>query len=219
MSWTRLDDLWTERADIGELTHATRWHLLAMIQRCSRSDLRNGILRTVDARRCSDHPDPAAALAELMAAGLIERTSDTAVRVVGIDAYLPSDATRQRTENNRLYQQRSRAHRAGNHRLCLPDKCPDAVVSAPVSADVSMQVSDDVGTGRDGTPSLPSLDGRDKGRAQSDEQSSAPAAASRPPLPPSPDETEEPLWSADAGWSHEPVVPSAEGVQPWPTTS
>lgn len=167
MSWTRLDDLWTERAD---LSHATRWHLLSMIQRCSRSDLRDGVMRIVDAHRCSDHPDPTAALTELGRAGLIEKTGDTTLRVIGIDAYLPSEATRQRTANNRMYQQRSRErkqlHARGDHSLCPADRCGNRTQKAPVSADVSTQVSADVGTGRDWTASVPSRDGTDIGRAR-----------------------------------------------------
>ena len=90
VTWTKLDDLWCERRELAAINFADRWHYLAMIQFCSRADLRDGVMRGVDARRCSDHPDPNRALAELGKVGLIvaDVASDT-YSLIEVDAHLP----------------------------------------------------------------------------------------------------------------------------------
>ena len=150
MTWTRLDDLWCERRELAAINFADRWHYLAMIQFCSRADLRDGVMRGVDARRCSDHPDPNRALAELGKVGLIvaDVSADT-YALVEIDGHLPSDATRKRTSDNRIRQQRKRKHDAGDHSQCLERYCDQA--PRDVTRDGNADVTRDVGTGRDGT--------------------------------------------------------------------
>ncbi|WIA98037.1 hypothetical protein [Curtobacterium sp. MCBA15_004] len=145
MSWTKLGDEWCQMTALEDLSHADRWHYLCLIQFCSRTDKRDGIMRGVDARRQSDHADPASALANLAAADLLAIEPGDRYRLVRIesDDHLPSDATRKRTEGNKLRQQRKRAHDKGDHSLCRED--------SPCHASVTR----DVGTGRDGT-------GRDK---------------------------------------------------------
>lgn len=145
MSWTKLGDEWCQMTALEELSHADRWHYLCLIQFCSRTDKRDGIMRGVDARRQSDHQDPASALSHLADAGLLAIEPGDRYRIVRIevDEHLPSDATRKRTEGNKLRQQRKRAHDKGDHSLCRDD--------SPCHASVTR----DVGTGRDGT-------GRDK---------------------------------------------------------
>lgn len=181
MSWTRLDDSWTERPELERIQHDDRWHYLCMIQRCSRTGNREGFLTHAAAQRCSDHPEPRRALAGLQAVGLIKQT-DGGWLLLEISEHVPSDATLKRTESLRLYQKRSRAHRSGDHALCLPKNCQHAVIrddvsddsmltgddrgvsSDDVSDDVMMKarrnddVSDDVGTGRDGLRPPLSLD-------------------------------------------------------------
>lgn len=44
-----------------ELSPAARWDYLALIQRCSRLHIRDGVMRRVDARRASDVDNPEAA--------------------------------------------------------------------------------------------------------------------------------------------------------------
>ncbi|TDP54740.1 hypothetical protein DEU33_1279 [Kocuria sp. AG109] len=167
MTWTRLDDSWTERRDLADLPHADRWHYLGMIQFCSRTDNRRGILRAVDANRASDHPDPARAVANLVAAGLLEKLPDGRVQIREIAEHLPTEAVIRRAEQNKIRQRRKRAHAAGDHSLCLPENCEDAASAseglsrtvapesrgchAPVTRDVTQFVGGDVGTGRDGT--------------------------------------------------------------------
>lgn len=141
MSWTKLGDEWCQMTALEDLSHADRWHYLCMIQFCSRTDKRDGIMRGVDARRQSDHPDPASALAHLADVGLIAIEPGDKYRVVRIetDDHLPSDATRRRTEGNKMRQQRKRAHDKGDHSMCREE--------SPCHASVTR----DVGTGRDGT--------------------------------------------------------------------
>lgn len=141
MSWTKLGDEWCQMTALEEISHADRWHYLCMIQFCSRTDKRDGVMRGVDARRQSDHPDPATALAHLTEAGLLAIESGDRYRIIRIetDDHLPSDSTRRRTEGNKLRQQRKRAHDKGDHSLCREE----SPCHAPVTRDI--------GTGRDGT--------------------------------------------------------------------
>lgn len=155
MSWTRLDDLWTEHMETRELSLSARWHYLCLVQRCSRLDLRDGAMRRKDARRVSDVDDPEAALAELLAAGLL--TADGGdVTVVDILDHLPTEAALARKEANRERQQRhwarERAHAAEDHSLCVTGgKCE--AVNGPawdITRDVAPTVTRDIGTGQDG---------------------------------------------------------------------
>lgn len=150
MSWTKLDDLWCDRQDLAKMNFADRWHYLCMIQFCSRADIRDGVMRGVDARRCSDHPDPNRALALLVNSNVISRddSADT-YTLLEIDAYLPSEATRRKTEDAKIRQRRKRAHDAGDHSTCLPRHCDHA--PRDVTRDSHADVTRDVGTGRDRT--------------------------------------------------------------------
>lgn len=151
MSWTKLDDLWTERVEALGLTLAARWHYLALIQRCSRLGVRDGTIRRVDARRASDVEDPGEALAELTRAGLLRNDGST-VTVVNIAEHIPSEAQLAKTAADRERQQRHRAHKKGDHSLCDPRNCDVLRGGAPsVTRDVTPPVTRDVGTGRDGT--------------------------------------------------------------------
>ena len=147
MTWTRLSDDFTERADLADLSHADRWHYLALIQLCSRSGRLNGHLRRVDALRCSDHPEPAAALDRLAAAGLIEPRGTTVV-VVQIGDHIPPPSA---VAKSTLRVQRHRLHAIGDHSLCLRSHCPDA----PETRSETRSETEPLGTGQDRT-------GRDK---------------------------------------------------------
>jgi len=141
MSWTKLGDEWCQMTALEELSHEDRWHYLCMIQFCSRTDKRDGVMRGVDARRQSDHSDPASALAHLTDVGLLAIEPGDKYRIARIDEddHLPSESVRRRTEGNKKRQQRKRAHDKGDHSLCRED------------ADCHASVTRDVGTGRDGT--------------------------------------------------------------------
>lgn len=154
MTWTRLDDTWVDKPQLEDLDYADRWHYLAMIQFCCRNDRTNGVIRNVDARRCSDHPNPAVALANIAAAGLIDIVGK-AYRLVEIDAHVAPPWVAKKQERDKLAQRRSRAHKAGDHGLCIFGSCPDAPRPDDNSDDGHDDCHDDSrdGTGRVGTGS------------------------------------------------------------------
>jgi len=156
MTWTRLADTWTETPALEELSFEDRWHYLAMIQRCSRAESYDGVIRAVDARRCSDHPEPSTAIANLVGAGLLVIMPGGKYRVVHIDDHVPPPSVRMKTENDRIRQRRKRAHDGGDHALCKEDA--DCRVTPPVTRDVTRDKGRDPRTGQDGT-------GRDVGVA------------------------------------------------------
>lgn len=148
MTWTRLDDSWTDKPQLEKLDYAARWHYLAMIQFCSRNDRLDGQLRTSDARRASDHPDAPRALAEIAEVGLIEPTS-TGYRILAIDEHVPPPWVAQKQERDRNRKRRERAHKSGDHSLCDDGNC--AVVATNVTTTVTPKVPPSPGTVRAGT--------------------------------------------------------------------
>lgn len=162
MSWTRLDDAWTEMTELAELEHGVRWHYLAMIQFCSRTDKVDGVMRVLDAYRCSDYLDPEGAIKALEKAGLVKSIPSSnpmkaTVKVIRIDDHIPPPSVRNKREADKLRKRRQRAHDAGDHSLCIADKCPH------VTPNVTRDVTRDPGTGQDRT-------GRDNEDAVSDEK-------------------------------------------------
>lgn len=174
MTWTRLDDGWTDRPILEQLPYDVRWHYLTLVQFCSRTSRYDGLVRAADARRCSDVPEPEQALKWLNDVGLLAYDGGQ-YRVVNIEEHIPPPSMRdeRRKERQRDDKRRSRLHRAGNHTECIPGHCPHvstdvrltstgpATESAPEpesdrlshahSAPVTTEVSTDTGTGRDGT--------------------------------------------------------------------
>ena len=55
MTWTRLDDTWTDQPVMGDLAFDVRWHYLAMIQFCSRTQRYDGMLKMPAARAILSH--------------------------------------------------------------------------------------------------------------------------------------------------------------------
>lgn len=152
MSWTRLDDTWTDSTVLADLDFADRWHYLAMIQFCSRTGKVDGQLRVIDARRCSDHPEPDQAVRNLADAELVTIGPHT-VTVNHIADHVPPPSVRENAERSKIRMQRMRKHRAGDHSECLPDKCEQAL-----QGDRLNDVTRNTGTGRDGTGQDRSLD-------------------------------------------------------------
>lgn len=147
MTWTRLDDRWTDSPALEEVSFEDRWHYLAMIQRCTRTETYDGTLRAVDARRCSDHPDPAGAIARLTEAGLVEVVQGGKYRVLAIDDHTPPPWVRKKTERDRDDKRRKRAHDVGDHSLCKSDA--PCVVTTGVSTVGSDSRTGQVRSGRD----------------------------------------------------------------------
>lgn len=153
MTWTRLDDLWTDNVILADLDYADRWHYLAMIQFCSRTGSYTGELRAADARRCSDHPDPTGALYRLTATGLISK-SETGYKVNQIDDHIPPPSVRQESERAKIRKRRSRMHKEGDHSICLPEHCTAAPTppdgpKGRGTGDVTRDITGDTRTGQD----------------------------------------------------------------------
>lgn len=149
MSWTRYDDLFTERPEFDGLSYEARWHYIALVQMCSRARRWDGELPLVRARRASDVPDPDRCHDELEVAGLVTRNESRgyAVTIVNADEYLPPKSIRENAERSKLRMRRKRAHDRGDHGLCLPENC----ASAPAENGDTPNVTSNPGTGRDGT--------------------------------------------------------------------
>lgn len=132
MTWTRLDDSWTDSPRLADLPIAARWHYLCMIQFCSRADLHTGTMRKVDALRCSDVDDPKTAVNALSAAGLVEQDEDPRkVRVVHIADHVPPTSVREKAERDRERKERSRRHAAGDHSTCYRTRCDHGTLDEP----------------------------------------------------------------------------------------
>ena len=114
MSWTRLSDDWCDSIEAADppLSLAARWHLLQMVQRCSRTQTWDGTIRLGVALRVSDIDDPLAAFTELCDTGHVEVLDDTTVRVIEF-AERHHPPTNQRPE---AIRERKRRHleRGGN---------------------------------------------------------------------------------------------------------
>jgi hypothetical protein len=161
--WTRLDDLWTERPLLAQLSYETRWHYLAVIQLCSRTGRIDGILTVKDARRCSDVDNPDHAVRDLLDAGLLEKLADGRLQLVEIDDHIPPPSVRLNSQNTRIRMRRKRAHQAGDHSMCLPDNCPHATATGGVTRGVTRNPR----TGQDRT-GMPKGNGSSKQEGERD---------------------------------------------------
>jgi len=134
MPWTRLDDGWTEQSVLADLSFEARWHYLCMIQFCSRTKHFDGFIRAVDAMRCSDVTDPEKSLRELIDVGLIVADQRGYMVHRMEEDHAPPVWVRNRTESNKLAKRRQRSHEAGDHSLCLPERCGHAVDADEVAS-------------------------------------------------------------------------------------
>lgn len=158
MTWTRLDDTWTDLPELADLPHDERWHYLCMIQFCSRTLRYDGVLKVADARRCSDVDNPDEALDHLAAVGLVHRQADGRVKVAKIDEHIPPPSVRENSEKSKVRMQRMRAHKNGDHSLCLPERCEHVdldkatgEITTTSQPPVTASVTRNTGTGQDGT--------------------------------------------------------------------
>lgn len=158
MTWTRLDDTFTDSSDLAGLAHDVRWHYLAMIQFCSRTKRYDGVLKIADALRCSDVSDPAGAVDCLTTVGLVSNGEPGTVKLVLIDDHIPPPSVRENSEQSKVRMRRMRKHKNGDHSTCLPDQCKRVQVdpstgevsSAEVTT-VTAPVTRNTRTGQDGT--------------------------------------------------------------------
>lgn len=141
MTWSRFDDGFTDQPIFEGLSYEARWHYIALVSFCSRTSRYDGFIRGSDARRCSDVPDPAAALAELGLVGLAA-PQDGGYVLPLIDHHVPPPHLRdeKRKQDQRERKRRERLHKKGEHTYC----------SHGPEEDVS-RVTSPVTSGRDGT--------------------------------------------------------------------
>jgi hypothetical protein len=118
MTWTRLSDTFTDRAEVLALDDATfRLHLEAMVW--SNKHLTNGHVPTVVLRRISSHPDLDIACKALTAAGLWAEAEDG--WQLDWSEQETAEQIGQRREDANVRKARERWHAAGDH--CLCDRC------------------------------------------------------------------------------------------------
>jgi hypothetical protein len=140
MSWTKIDDLFTEKPEWDGVSYEARWHYLAMVQACSRARRWDGRLPLMRALRASDVAQADACIDELAVVGFVIREPDTVI-LPRIEEHIPPPYIRENAAKSRDRMQRMRAHRNGDHSRCLPEHC-DWVTGA---------VTRNTGTGRDRT--------------------------------------------------------------------
>lgn len=127
MSWLSYDDRLTEQPVWDSLPYDTRWHYLAMVERCGRSKRYDGILRWSLAQRVSDAPEPERCIKELIDAGLL-RDNGAEVEILDILSFLPPEGERpenllpRKAANQREY--RKRKCERGEHDRHCPKNCP-----------------------------------------------------------------------------------------------
>jgi hypothetical protein len=115
VTWTKLDDRFTDDPVWENVSLAGRWHYLALIEQCTRYDRFDGRVPLDRARRASDVDDPDACVSELVKAGLlaVDDEAVTVVRIAEQNAYvLPPylrDENRKPAQNER--KRRSRENR------------------------------------------------------------------------------------------------------------
>ena len=126
MSWTRLDDNWLADEAFDGLDIPTMWHYLHMIQFCSRGKRYSGVMPLAHARTCSTVADQMGALQ------LLSKLASSRTWTGRRCGWFASRSTsRRRACGTRQQQRRSVSPgtgdtRTGDHRECLPEKCPHA---------------------------------------------------------------------------------------------
>jgi hypothetical protein len=161
VTWTKLGDEFP--AEARNLTDAEfRTHVEALCWSSLRLlDLR---IPKPDVRRFAESPDAPDAVVGLVAKGWWTDAGET----WHIDVKFPQwQQERSQIEGRRAYlaeaQRRSRAHRAGDHSLCLAGKCPNA--TSTVDSAVDATVDSTLDPGRDGSgPTDPPDPLKDKDR-------------------------------------------------------
>ena len=160
MTWSRFDDGWSDREDLADVSFEARWHLFALISFCSRTHRYDGRIRTADARRASDVPDPKGAAAELVAAGHL-RVVEGGVELVHIKEHVPPPSMRdERRKSGQNRRKRDERKRKGKTPAAAPDPS-EVPVERDNAREVTKDVTRDTGTGRDGPLGEPNIKSND----------------------------------------------------------
>ena len=165
MTWTKLGDEWPAAArDLTDAEHRTHvdalcWSALRLL------DLH---VPKAEVRRFAESPDAETAVKGLVVKGWWEDHGDT--WYIGVK-FPEWQRDRAQVEHRRAYlaeaKRRSRAHRGGDHSLCLPGNC--AAVTRESTVDTTVDSTHD--PGRDGSgptdPPVPELQNRNQGQEHS----------------------------------------------------
>lgn len=152
MSWNRYDDRFTTAKAWDGVSFAARWHYMALVELCGSTERYDGTVPFRLALGCSDVPDPAACIDELVTAGVLTTSTDT-VTVATIDEHIPPPGERQenllpRKRKNTAANRKRKCENGEHSRHCPLDTCPARTGSPPGIP---------VTPGRDGTgPETPS---------------------------------------------------------------
>lgn len=128
MTWSKLGDDFTDRAEMFEASRSARLLLVEMYVWSNRM-LTDGRVPANVLRRISDAEDPAAEVAELAAAGLVESADKGAWQLDWTDQETAEQVNARkdrRAENQRQYRDRKERHGRGDHSTCDSRYCPSA---------------------------------------------------------------------------------------------
>ncbi|SNU00955.1 hypothetical protein SAMN06298212_10571 [Ruaniaceae bacterium KH17] len=202
MVWAKFDDRFSERIELQEISLEARWHYIALVLTCCRTEVWDGVLKVSHARRLSDVPDPDRALLELAEHDLV-KIDGNRVKVVDVAEFVPAPHIRENAEHSKIRMQRLRAHKAGDHSLCLPESCEAAppenhALCSPKQCKLSPSEGDTPVTLRDTLRVTPGRDGTGRdGPISSEALETDLADVTALPLAPEPDpEPQREVWGA-----------------------
>jgi hypothetical protein len=128
VSWASYGDDWTGRPVWDGVDYATRWHYLAMVERCVRDRRWDGVLPLQAALRCSDVTNPVACIAELVRIQMVV-TTETTITIVFIEEHIPPKKSRPEVllprKRKNLADFYERKCERGEHNSRCPRTCPD----------------------------------------------------------------------------------------------
>lgn len=151
MAWVSYDDQFTDAAIFYGVPYPARWHYFALVGRISNTRQWHGRLPRGIALRVSDVPEPEAALADLVAAGLLKDYGDE-VEVVMIDDHIPPEGQRpdvmlpRKKVTQQAYRNRQCAKDA-HSKDCPPKTCPVKLAKRSTQGGVASALPGNAGIG------------------------------------------------------------------------
>ncbi len=147
MSWLRYSDDFTDWPEWDQAPFEARWAYVCIVEACSRGRYGDGRLPKSKALAAlvAQLNDPQQALERLALLGLVHEDRRERVLILPrIHEHVPPPGVRRNTEASKHRMRRKRAHDAGDHSLCDPQRCQHAA-----SGTVTPLVTRNTGTGQD----------------------------------------------------------------------
>lgn len=138
MTWTKLPQELLDDVRLLDLDRSDRWLHVEALMFANRT-LSDGVIDRRFLARFTDHDDPKAAAARLVAAGLWEELSVGWLIVDFAEDQLSRKQVEALRKASYERQKRSRAHRSGDHALCRPSYCPNAPMGEPSRRDIQRE--------------------------------------------------------------------------------